>query len=211
MSKLTLLNLVEFTGLLASSAPAPGGGSASAAAGAMGAGLLTMVVRLTLGKEKYQAVAEEFEALRPRLDEARSRLLELVDEDTQAYERIVAARALPKSTNEERALRQRALEDATVVATTTPLQIAFFACQALALAPQVMKKGNVNAASDALVAALLLSAATEGALANVRINLPGVRDPELARGFREEVNDHEAKCRTALAEARELALERGLG
>jgi len=210
VSTLAALSVSDFSAALASDAPAPGGGSASAAAGAAGAGLLAMVVRLTLGKEKFRDAWAELEPLAATLDTHRVRLLELVDEDTRAYDAIVAARKLPKGTDAEKAARQGAIDAATVVATTVPMQTAFYAEQALRLAPTVASKGNPNAASDAWVAALLLSAAVEGALANVRINLPGVGDAELKRGFAEDAADLAKKAAAALEAARALARTRGL-
>ncbi len=210
MSTLASLSVSDFAAALASEAPAPGGGSASAAAGAAGAGLLSMVIRLTLGKEKFRDAWDELEALLPRLDEHRKRLLELVDEDTKAYEAIVAARKLPKETEAQKTARKKAIDDATLLATTVPLQTASFAEMALRAAPVVAGKGNPNAGSDALVAALLLAAAVEGALANVKINLGGIADPDLKRGFAEDAEDLAKKCADAQAACRAIARSRGL-
>ena len=210
MTSLTGLSLDHFTAALASDAPAPGGGSASAAVGAAGAALLAMVVKLTLGKEKYKDAWEKLGPIGEKLETERVRLLELVDEDTRAYEAIVAARRLPKTTDEEKATRQTAIDAATLLATTVPMQTAFFAEQALRSAGAILEKGNPNAGSDALVAGHLLGAAIEGALANVRINLPGVSDPEVARGFREDADDLAKRAGEALASLRETARARGL-
>ena len=210
MPLLAALSLSDFTAALASDAPAPGGGSAAAATGASGAALLAMVCRLTLGKEKYRDAWEELSPLVERLDTTRGRLLELVDEDTRAYEAIVSARRLPKDTPELKAARQGAVDAATFLATSVPMQTAFFAQSALGLAPLVAEKGNPNAASDAWVAALLLSAAVRGALANVRINLPGVTDAELARGFREDAAELETKAGEAAEKALTVARARGV-
>lgn len=207
---LVALSVSNFAGSLASDAPAPGGGSASAAAGAYGAALLEMVVRLTLGKEKYRASWGDLEPLADRLHEARRRLLELVDEDTKAFDAVVAARRLPKESDSDKAARQRAIDAANVLAATVPMQTAFFALEGLKAAPLVLEKGNPNAASDAWVAALLLHGAALGALANVRINLPGVSDPELARGFREDAADLEKRVTEALEKTRALAKTRAL-
>jgi formiminotetrahydrofolate cyclodeaminase len=210
VSTLASLPVSDFAAALASDAPTPGGGSASAAAGALGAGLLAMVVRLTLGKEKYRESWETLGALLPRLDEARTRLLELLDEDTKAYDAIVAARRLPKESDAEKAARKKAIDLATILATTVPAQTAFFAEQALRAASTVGERGNPNAASDAWVAALLLSAAVDGALANVRINLDGVVDPGLKRGFSEDADDLARKSATLLEACRALARSRSL-
>jgi len=210
MTALVELSVSDFSLALASDSPAPGGGSAAAVAGASGASLLAMVVRLTLGKEKYRDSWVELEPLAPRLEEARVRLLELADEDTKAFDAVVAARRLPKDGPEAAAQRTRAMDEANIVATTVPMQTAFFAHEALKRAPLVLGKGNPNAASDAWVAALVLHAAALGALANVRINLPGVHDPELARGFRDDADDLERRATQALAETHALAKARHL-
>ena len=210
MSTLASLPVGGFAAALASDAPTPGGGSASAAAGAFGAGLLAMVVRLTLGKEKYRESWETLESLLPKLDGARTRLLELVDEDTKAYDAIVAARKLPKESDAEKAARKKAIDEATILATTVPMQTAFFGEQALRAASTVGERGNPNAASDAWVAALLLSAAVDGALANVRINLGSVVDPDLKKGFSEDADDLAKKSAASLEACRVLARSRGL-
>jgi formiminotetrahydrofolate cyclodeaminase len=169
-----------------------------------------MVVRLTLGKEKYRPSWEELEPLGDRLRDARGRLLELVDEDTKAFDAVVAARRLPKESDADRSARQRALDEANVLAATVPMQTAFFAHEALKTAPLILEKGNPNAGSDAWVAALLLQSAALGALANVRINLPGVSDPDLSRGFREDAADLENNVSRALEETRTVAKARAL-
>jgi glutamate formiminotransferase/formiminotetrahydrofolate cyclodeaminase len=193
---------------LSSDSPAPGGGSASAAAGAAGAALLGMVVRLTLGKEKFKDVWDDLKPVEAEADRCRLRLLELVDEDTKAFQAIVQARKLPKETEAQKSARAKAIDDATVLATATPMQTASFALKALSYAPLVCEKGNPNASSDAFVAALLLSSAVEGALANVRINLPSLSDRELTRGFREDALDVEQKCVKALQSVREISRAR---
>jgi glutamate formiminotransferase/formiminotetrahydrofolate cyclodeaminase len=169
-----------------------------------------MVARLTIGKEKYKDVWEEMENVANDVDEIRKRLLELVDEDTRSYEAIVAARKQAKETPEQKKSRQKAIDDATILATTVPMQSASFACVALAFAPEVAEKGNPNAASDVFVAALLLQAAIEGALANVRINLPGIGDEEIALGFRQDADDLGKKAADLMTKVREAAKKKGL-
>lgn len=210
MSRLASLSVADFAAALASDAPAPGGGSAAAAGGANGAGLLAMVVRLTLGKEKYKDAWKDLAPLTDRLDDARAKLLELVDEDTKAFDGVLAARRLPKEIDAEKAARQKAIAEANVLATTVPMQTAFFAHEALKTAPLVLEKGNPNAASDAWAGALASWAAVLAALANVRINLPGVSDPELQRGFREDADAMEQSAGEALEKTRALARTRGL-
>lgn len=210
MSPLVSLSVSDFCAALASDAPAPGGGSAAAAGGATGAGLLAMAVRLTLGKEKYKDAWEELEPLLDRLDDARKRLLELVDEDTKAFDAVLAARRLPKDSDAEKAARKKAVDEANILATTVPMQTAFFAHEALKAAPAILEKGNPNCASDAWAGALAAWAAVLAALANVRINLPGVSDPELSRGFREDADAMETSAGDLLEKARALAKARSL-
>ena len=128
----------------------------------------------------------------------------------RAYDAIVAARRLPKETPEAKAARKRAIDDATILATTVPMQTAFFSMEAIVKAPVVLEKGNPNCASDAFVAALLLSSAVEGALANVRINLPGIGDAELAEGFRNDAALAAARAAEAMEKVRALAKAKGL-
>jgi methenyltetrahydrofolate cyclohydrolase len=210
MTQLADLTLTGFTAALASDSPAPGGGSASAAAGAAGAALLGMVARLTLGKEKYKAAWEEMEHVAAQVDEIGRRLLELVDEDSRSYDAIVAARKLPKESPEQKGAREKAIDDATFLATTIPMQTASFAARALSFAPAVAERGNPNAASDVFVGAMLLQTAVEGALANVRINLPGIKDEESALGFRQDADDLVKQCGEWLAKVRDGAKKKGL-
>jgi len=210
LTELTARTLREFTSDLASDTPAPGGGSAAAAAGALGAALLRMVVGLTVGKEKYRDAWEELAPVGETAAEVEKRLLELVDEDTRAFDAVVAARRLPKESPQEKEARSQAIASATVLAATVPMQTAFFAERALRAARAALERGNPNTASDAWAAGLLLSAAVRAALANVRINLPGVGDAELARGFREDAAELERKSAESLAQLGEAALAKGL-
>ncbi|HEY3348388.1 MAG TPA: cyclodeaminase/cyclohydrolase family protein [Thermoanaerobaculia bacterium] len=210
MNRLASLSVEGFAAALASDAPAPGGGSAAAAGGANGAALLAMVVRLTLGKEKYKSAWEDLSPLVDRLDDARAKLVELIDEDTKAFDAVLAARRLPKETDADKAARQKAIDAANVLATAVPMQTAFFAHEALKNAPAILEKGNPNAASDAWAGALAAWAAVFAALANVRINLPGVADPDLLRGFREDADLMEKTAGEALEKTRAIARSRGL-
>jgi len=176
----------SFTDALASDAPTPGGGTASAAAGAAGAALVSMVLALTLSKEKFAVSAE---ALRPVADEARearARFLALMDEDAASFDAMVAARKLPKETDAEKAARSEAIQEAARHAADVPMETARCAATLLSRVPLVAEKGNPNAASDAGVAALLLAAAAEGALLNVGINLCSIKDPAYVQAMEKE-------------------------
>jgi formiminotetrahydrofolate cyclodeaminase len=176
MTNFARLPLDEFLTALASEDPTPGGGTAAAVSGAMGAALVEMVAALTLGKEKF---ADAHAAVRPIAEAAsstRREMLDLASEDAQAFEAVVAARRLPKETDEEKAARSKAVALSNRVATEVPMRTARAAAQLLAALPELVEKGNPNAASDAGTAALLLEASAEGALLNVGINLSGVKD-----------------------------------
>ena len=180
------LSFEDLVSALASDAPTPGGGTASALAGAMGAALAEMVAGLTLSKEKY---ADAHDVVRPIAGAARrtrDELLRLADKDSESYDRVLAARRLPKETEEERAERSQRISAANRHAAEVPLQTAREAARLLHHIPTLAAKGNPNAASDAGAAALLLAAAVEGALLNVAINLEGAGDPAFAEELRSE-------------------------
>lgn len=180
------LSFEDLAAALASDAPTPGGGTAAALAGAMGAALAEMVAGLTLSKEKY---ADAHDAVRPIAGAARrtrAELLRLADKDSESYDRVLAARRMPKGSDEEREERSRRISDANRHAAEVPMQTAREAARLLDAIPTLAVKGNPNAASDAGAAALLLSAAVEGALLNVAINLEGAADPAFAEQLRSE-------------------------
>lgn len=176
MSNLLKLTGDQFLDQLASSQPAPGGGSAAAQAVATAAALLEMVANLTLGRKKYAEVQAEMEDLRLKTKELGLRARALVDEDTQAYDAVMAAFQLPKSSEQEKALRVSAILEATRNAIRVPQETADLGIQVLKFAQVALAKGNSNAFSDGLVAAYLASAGCKGALANVKINLSGLKD-----------------------------------
>lgn len=178
--------LRRFLDDLASSAPTPGGGTAAAAAGAMGAALAEMVAALTLGREKYAASHEALRPIAEAAATARSSLLALAREDSEAYDEVVAARRMPKGTDEEKAARDAKIAAANLRAAQVPLETARTAAGLLDLIPELAEKGNPNAASDAGSAALLLETAVQGALLNVAINLAGLSDSALSEQIREE-------------------------
>jgi len=174
--KLIEHQVVDFTALLASDAPAPGGGSVSALMGAVGASLVAMVAGLTLGKEKYR----EFEAQTQLLQTAGARLqrrfLELIDLDTEAFNEVSAAYKLRKASEDEKAARRNAIERALQKATKTPFAMMETAAECLQLVAGAVATPNASAASDLGVAAYSLRAAVHGAWLNVLINVGGIKD-----------------------------------
>ena len=180
-------SLADFLGELASVEPTPGGGSASALAGALSAALVSMVCRLTLGRGKFAAVEPEMLRMLEQAELLRQRLTRAVDDDAGAYEAVLAAYRLPRSSEAERQSRSAAIQAALKEATRVPLDVARDCAELLGMARFVTENGNPNAASDAGVAALLARAGLRGAAHNVSINLPGLKDTAFAGAARTEV------------------------
>lgn len=166
---------------LAAGTPTPGGGSAAAHTAAAGAALVAMVGRLTVGKKKYKAVEPQVWPLIERAEEIRHELEALVREDAAAFEAVMAARRLPKATEEQKAARGQAIVEATRQAAQVPLRTARLAVEVLDLAGQMAAIGNPNAVTDAGTAAALAQAALTGAALNVRINSLDLPEDEAQR------------------------------
>jgi len=194
--KLIDCQVKEFLDAVDSKAPAPGGGSVSALVSALGVCLLRMVGHLTIGKKKYLALPEndqkafmdEFE----RLENLRQQLEEEIDKDTIAFNKVMAAYKLSKETEEEIDIRKKAIEKATLEAIETPYQAAVTATSAFANMDILVRLGNKNAISDLGVAILLLASGIEGALFNVRINLPVLTDEKIRNKYTEECDKIQA-------------------
>lgn len=175
-SRLASLTLIEFADLTASESPAPGGGSVSAAVGAFGIALGTMVANLTSSKKGYEKHWKLYSKHAVKGQEIKQRLLQLVDEDTMAFNGIIDAVRLPKSNDEEIKARQEAMLAATKHAIEIPYQVMETAASAIPVIHAMVEKGNPNSLSDAAVGGLCLRTAITGAYYNVRINLQGLED-----------------------------------
>lgn len=186
--------LQTFLDELASAEPVPGGGSVAALSGALGAALVAMVCRLTIGKKGYEAVSAEMQTILPRAEALRRELADLMQADTDAYACVMDAYGLPKTTNDEKNARERAIQAALQRAADIPLRVAEACAQVLALARVVAEKGNKNAASDGGVGALMAEAGLRGAAFNVTINLGSIHDAAF-------VQDRRARVARLLAEA----------
>jgi formiminotetrahydrofolate cyclodeaminase len=172
------LTVEAFTRKLAGGSATPGGGSAAALAGALGACLCAMTARLTAGRKKFEAVWEEMEGIQQEADALAARLLELVDEDARAYERVMVAFKMPQQDAAGKAARTQALQEAMKGAAWVPFETLQSVTRAAELAKGVLEKGNPNCLSDAGVGGQLLRAAALGAGYNVRINLNFLKDRE---------------------------------
>lgn len=202
MTQFARLPLEDFLSRLASEAPTPGGGTAAAAAGAMGAALAEMVAALTLSREKYAAVHETMREIAALAAGSRADFLALADQDAEAYDQVVAARRMPRESAEEREARAGRIADANRRATEVPLATARLSVRLLAYIPELLEKGNPNAASDAGSSAYFLEAAARSALANVAINLPGITEAKAAQELAGEARKLEAEVERLRATVR---------
>ncbi|MGE0003246.1 MAG: cyclodeaminase/cyclohydrolase family protein [Candidatus Izemoplasmatales bacterium] len=176
------MTLEEFVQLVDSKEPAPGGGSVSALASGLGVALGRMVGNLTMSKKKYASLPEDVRAnmedRMAELETLRSCMLGLIDADTKAFQSMMEAYRLPKETIEEIKLRDLRIQDATIRGIETPKAVAERSLEALYLLDLFVEYGNSSAISDIGVGALLLHAGLEGALLNMKINLPSLTDKE---------------------------------
>jgi glutamate formiminotransferase/formiminotetrahydrofolate cyclodeaminase len=190
-----------FVEALASASPTPGGGSAAALAGSLGAALCAMVGRLTSGREKFAAVEADMVALIADGDRLTRALHDQIAADSASYDLFMTAMKMPKGTADEKAARKTAMAAAARTATEAPLATAILCMDVIRHARKAAEKGNPNAASDGAVAALLGRAALRGAILNVKINLPSVKDEAWVASTRERCDALEAEAATLEAAA----------
>lgn len=181
----------EFVDELASSSPAPGGGSVAALCGSLGAALTSMVFNLTIGKKAYLSLKEEerasVDAGLIKANDLKNEFLNLMNKDTEAFNKLMSAFKMPKETEEEKALRSQVIQDSYKSATEIPLEVARKAYDIYEIIQIAIDHGNKNAISDAGVATLLAQATIEGAIMNVKINLGSIKDEEFVSSVKEEI------------------------
>lgn len=208
--KLADMTVGDYLDLMASDAPAPGGGSASALCGAQGAGLVTMVAGLTVGKKKYAADSGRCASVLERGMPYVAALKAQIDRDTEAFEQVSAAFHLPKETAAEKTARSAAIQQGTLASTEAPLETMRLALRTLKNARDLLPGFNASAASDLGVAALELLACVRGAWLNVLINIASLKDREKADAFRREgeamVEEAEQTANAIYAEAEKIIL-----
>jgi glutamate formiminotransferase/formiminotetrahydrofolate cyclodeaminase len=175
-SKLISMTLTDFADETASESPAPGGGSISAYVGSLGASLATMVANLSSHKKGWDSRWEEFSEWAEKGQYYKDELLKLVDLDTTAFNKIMEGFSLPKSTDEEKAARDKAIQDATKYAIEIPFKVMQMAHGSLEVIKAMAEVGNPNSVTDAGVAALCARTAVLGAFMNVKINASGYKD-----------------------------------
>lgn len=198
--RLVRMSVKGFARETASESAAPGGGSVSAYMGALAAALGTMVANLSAHKRGWDDRWKEFSDWAERGQDVMERLLRLVDEDTEAFAKIMDVFSMPKGTDEEKAARAEAMEKATLYASRVPLKTMQTAMEAMPVALAMARIGNPASASDAGVGAIAALAAVRGAHLNVRINAAGLKDRALASELTDEAARIEAEAVAAEAE-----------
>ena len=174
--KLVEQKVSDFVAATASKEPTPGGGAIAALTAATGAALAEMVANLTFGKKGYEEVQSEMKDLQSKAEAIRNRMLELSQADADVFNIFMNALGLPKNTDEEKATRSVAIQQAYKDAAMVPFEIGELAYQIFDLADMASRKGNQNLITDGIIAAINARAAVKSAFLNVRINLSGIKD-----------------------------------
>lgn len=202
--KLIKMNLRDFADETASESPAPGGGSIAAYVGVLGASLGTMVANLSSHKRGWDERWEEFSDWAQKGMYYQEKLLALVDEDTNAFNKIMDAFGLPKNTEEEKAARSEAIENASKYAMQIPFNTAQLAYESMSVMKAMAEIGNPNSVSDAGVGALCARTAVLGAVMNVRINASGIKDKAFTEDLLAKANALEANAEALESEIRQI-------
>ena len=186
--KLVEQRVIDFVAATASKEPTPGGGAIAALTAATGAALAEMVANLTVGKKGYEAVQPEMEELQAKAEAIRKRMLELSQADADVFNIFMNALGLPKETDEEKATRTAAIQQAYKDAAMVPFEIGELAYQIFDLAELASSKGNQNLITDGIIAAINARAAVKAAFLNVRINLSGIKDESFVADVTAKMN-----------------------
>lgn len=193
-SRLASMSLADFADETASERPAPGGGSIAAYIGTLGAALATMVANLSSHKKGWDDRWEEFSQWAEKGQQYKDELLRLVDQDTIAFNKIMEAFGLPRSSDEEKFARDKAIQDATRYAIEIPFKVMQTAFDSLTVIKAMAETGNPNSVSDAGVAALCARSAVIGAFMNVKINASGYKDKDFTSKMLSEGSELERKA-----------------
>ena len=178
MSNIANVTIDKFLADLASDSPAPGGGSAAALSGAMAAALVSMVANLTLGREKYAEFQDLARDSALKAESLRLELIQCVNKDMSAFDGVMNALRMPKTTDEEKAKREQALQKAYKTAILAPLETVNNCLEVMRLALMLMGKSNPNVLSDLKIAARLADTGIYTADENIEVNLSAINDPE---------------------------------
>ena len=202
------MDLAEFADETASESPAPGGGSISAYLGVLGISLGTMVANLSSHKAGWDERWKEFSDWAEKGQDYKNKLLLLVDEDTNAFNKIMGAFGLPKSTEEEKKARTQAIQDATKYATEVPFNVMQLCYNSMEVIKAMAETGNPNSVSDAGVGALCARSAVMGAFLNVKINAAGLTDKAFANDIVNKGKEIEAKTQLLETEILKIVNEK---
>ncbi len=196
------LTIPEFLEKTASNTPVPGGGSVAALSAAVAASLAEMVAHLSIGKKGLEAAGDEMEAIVSMASAYRETLLHDIDRDSDAFNQVMAAFKLPKNTAEEVKQRHLAIQEGLKTAALVPLRVAKDAFKILEMAGTVVIKGNKNAVTDGMVAAMMARTAVLSALYNVKINLASIKDNAFVNEVSKQVRELETEIETKEKEIR---------
>jgi formiminotetrahydrofolate cyclodeaminase len=187
--KLDQLSVREFITELSSGNPTPGGGSVAALCGALGAALSAMVANLTVDREKYEQTRNSMEEVKKTASNLSARFLELMQEDADTYQKVMAAFELPRETDEQITSRQAAIEEAMKKAATVPLETLRASEELIRVAREAVRGGNPNAITDAAAAVQLANTTAVVASYNVQINISRIKDQAFVAKCEKEVTD----------------------
>lgn len=206
--RLVAMDLSKFASEVASENPVPGGGSVSAYSGALAAGLLCMVSRLTLKRTEYEKDWPKATEILNQGEIVQRRLIDLVDEDSQSFTNLMQAYRLPKKTEDEKRIRSTAIQTKLKVAADVPMITAEQTAQVIALAKAHAPFANENALSDLQTAIYLANASTMGALANVSINLSSIKDENYRKQAQGKIGQLQSQIEKEKNEALKILAER---
>ena len=182
------LTVKDFLDKVAGSDPVPGGGSVAALNGAIASALAAMVASLTIGKKGYETHEELMRHIFDIAVQSKNVFVEDIDRDSEAYDSVFACFKMPKASDEEKAARSTAIQEATKFAALIPMQVARNAYELMNIIMDVARLGNRNAVTDACVAMMAARSAVLGALMNVRINLASLKDKEFVSKLQNEAD-----------------------
>lgn len=186
-------SIKDFVAATASKAPTPGGGAIAALTAATGAALAEMVANLTFGKKGYEDVQDEMHELQHKAEAIREKALLLAQADANVFNLFMDALGLPKNTDDEKAVRSAAIQQAYKDAANVPLEIGLISYEIFELAHVAATKGNQNLITDGIIAAINARAAVKAAFLNVRINISGIKDESYVAQLKEQMDRIESE------------------
>ena len=181
------LTIKEFLEQLASSEPVPGGGSVAALSSGLSVALVQMVANLTIDKKGYEAVNEEMKNIKAAVEPKINEFMDLIDKDANSFNAVIKAFKMPKTTEAEKEVRKSAIQEGMKYAAKVPLEVAESTAKLFPLIEVVVEKGNKNAVTDGLVAAMMARTAIKSALYNVKINLGSIKDESFVNDYSKKV------------------------